>query len=264
MSGLIIRDDTGNGTCALTLNSEANRNALSSQMLETLLFEIQRASDDSHVRVIVIGAKGSTFCAGHDLREIESHRDDSDYGAQFFTALMELCAETMQAIVTAPKPVIAKVDGIATAAGCQLVASCDLAYASERSKFCTPGVHIGLFCSTPMVALSRNVATKHALEMLLVGDLVPADDAQSIGLINRSVSVSKLDQVIEGVAGKIASKSGHTLKIGKHAFYEQKTMSLEDAYAYASEVMVANLLAQDSCEGINAFLEKRTPNWSQA
>lgn len=264
MSKLINGDHAENGIYTLTLRSEANRNALSSRMLQTLLSEIQRASNDPCVRVIVIGASGSAFCAGHDLREIESHRDDSDHGVHFFTALMALCAETMQAIVTAPKPVIAKVDGIATAAGCQLVTSCDLAYASERSKFSTPGVHIGLFCSTPMVALSRNVATKHAMEMLLMGDLVSADDAQSIGLINRSVAVSELDQVIEAVAGKISNKSAHTLKIGKHAFYEQQPMSLKDAYAYASEVMVANLLAQDASEGINAFLEKRTPNWSQA
>ena len=261
MNKLVIRDHADNGICTLTLDSEHNRNALSKRMLKVLLSEIHHASENPHVRVIVVAAKGSAFCAGHDLREIERHRDDSDQGMQFYKDLMALCSKTMQAIVDARKPVIAKVDGIATAAGCQLVASCDLAYASERSKFSTPGVHIGLFCSTPMVALSRNVATKHAMEMLLTGDLLPADNAERIGLINRSVPASELDRTIQEVVEKIASKSGHTLKLGKHAFYEQQPMNLQDAYAFASEVMVTNLLAQDAREGINAFLEKRTPHW---
>lgn len=264
MSDLVIEHHADNGVCTLTLNSESNRNALSKQMLETLLHAMQSACDTSAVRVIVLSAKGSAFSAGHDLKEIEAHRHDPDQGVQFFETLMALCAETMQTIVNAPKPVIAQVNGIATAAGCQLVASCDLAYASAESKFSTPGVHIGLFCSTPMVALSRNVATKHAMEMLLVGEMVDAPEAEAMGLINRCVAASDLNQTVETVASKIASKSGRTLKIGKQAFYAQKQLPLEDAYRYTSEVMVANLLETDAREGISAFLEKRTPHWSKA
>src|SRR5210317_2122255 len=250
----------------VTMHERAHRycfiaNSLSKQMLETLLENIETVSNDPEVRVVIIKANGPAFCAGHDLREINVHREDPDQGISFFESLMALCAQTMLAIVNAPKPVIAQVNGVATAAGCQLVASCDLAYASEIARFSTPGVHIGLFCSTPMVALSRNVATKHAMEMLLVGDMVSASDAQAIGLINRCVSESDLHKTVDEVAGKIANKSKDTLKVGKQAFYEQQTMKVDAAYGYASEVMVSNLLAGDAREGISAFLEKRTPQW---
>ena len=261
MNDLILRDNANSGVCTLTFNSEANRNALSKLMLETLLENIESVSNDPAVRVVIIKANGPAFGAGHDLREINTHREDPDHGVLFFKSLMALCAQTMLAIVNAPKPVIAQVNGVATAAGCQLVASCDLAYASEIARFSTPGVHIGLFCSTPMVALSRNIATKHAMEMLLVGDMVSASDAQAIGLINRCVTESDLPTTVDEVAGKIANKAKDTLTVGKQAFYEQQTMKADAAYHYASEVMVTNLLADDAREGISAFLEKRAPQW---
>ena len=249
------------GILTLTFNSPRNRNALSKAMLEELQSQIQVASESIEVRVIVIDAIGSAFCAGHDLKEIESHRGDADDGVKFFQELMSLCSAVMEEIVRSPKPVIAKVDGIATAAGCQLVATCDLAYASEQSRFSTPGVHIGLFCSTPMVALSRNVSHKHAMEMLLVGEMISSVRAEEIGLINRCTKVEELDHVVALIALKITSKSVQTLRIGKQAFYEQVEMTLPEAYKYASEVMVSNLIHQDAREGIAAFLEKRDPKW---
>lgn len=249
------------GILTLTFNSPGNRNALSKAMLEELQSQIQVASESIEVRVIVIDAIGSAFCAGHDLKEIESHRGDADDGVKFFQELMSLCSAVMEEIVRSPKPVIAKVDGIATAAGCQLVATCDLAYASEQSRFSTPGVHIGLFCSTPMVALSRNVSHKHAMEMLLVGEMISSVRAEEIGLINRCTKAEELDHVVALIALKITSKSVQTLRIGKQAFYEQVEMTLPEAYKYASEVMVSNLIHQDAREGIAAFLEKRDPKW---
>lgn len=249
------------GILTLTFNSPRNRNALSKAMLEELQSQIQVASESIEVRVIVIDAIGSAFCAGHDLKEIESHRGDADDGVKFFQELMSLCSAVMEEIVRSPKPVIAKVDGIATAAGCQLVATCDLAYASEQSRFSTPGVHIGLFCSTPMVALSRNVSHKHAMEMLLVGEMISSVRAEEIGLINRCTKAEELDHVVALIALKITSKSVQTLRIGKQAFYEQVEMTLPEAYKYASEVMVSNLIHQDAREGIAAFLEKRDPKW---
>ena len=249
------------GILTLTFNSPGNRNALSKAMLEELQSQIQVASESIEVRVIVIDAIGSAFCAGHDLKEIESHRGDADDGVKFFQELMSLCSAVMEEIVRSPKPVIAKVDGIATAAGCQLVATCDLAYASEQSRFSTPGVHIGLFCSTPMVALSRNVSHKHAMEMLLVGEMISSVRAEEIGLINRCTKAEELDHVVALIALKITSKSVQTLRIGKQAFYQQVEMTLPEAYKYASEVMVSNLIHQDAREGIAAFLEKRDPKW---
>ncbi len=249
------------GILTLTFNSPRNRNALSKAMLEELQSQIQVASESIEVRVIVIDAIGSAFCAGHDLKEIESHRGDADDGVKFFQELMSLCSAVMEEIVRSPKPVIAKVDGIATAAGCQLVATCDLAYASEQSRFSTPGVHIGLFCSTPMVALSRNVSHKHAMEMLLVGEMISSVRAEEIGLINRCTKAEELDHVVALIALKITSKSVQTLRIGKQAFYQQVEMTLPEAYKYASEVMVSNLIHQDAREGIAAFLEKRDPKW---
>jgi len=213
------------------------------------------------VRAVVLAANGPAFCAGHDLKEITERRNDLDGGRAYVQDLMDRCSAMMQGIHRMPQPVIAAVEGVATAAGCQLIASCDLAVASQTARFATPGVHIGLFCSTPMVALSRNVAPKHAMEMLLTGDMLSADDAYRIGLVNRVVPPgAERDAAIE-VARKIAAKSAMTVKLGKEAFYRQFDMSLPEAYRYASQIMVENMMAHDAEEGIGAFVEKRTPQW---
>ena len=219
------------------------------------------AATNAEVRVIVLAAEGPAFSAGHDLKEITAARSHEDAGKAYFTELLDTCASVMQLIVSNPKPVIAEVTGVATAAGCQLVASCDLALAADSARFATPGVNIGLFCSTPMVALSRNVANKHAMEMLLTGDMVSASKAEEIGLINRAVAAEKLTAETMAMAAKIASKSAMTLAVGKHAFYRQSEMSLPGAYNYSSQVMVDNMLKHDAEEGIGAFVEKRTPQW---
>lgn len=250
------------GVQRLTLNDNRRRNALSETMLMELSRAIKEADQTDNIRVIIIAAKGPAFCSGHDLKEISSHRSDHDKGQAFFTKLMHLCSELMQNIVSCSKPVIAEVDGVATAAGCQLVASCDLAIASETAAFSTPGVHIGLFCSTPMVALSRNVSSKQAMEMLLTGDMISVNYAAEIGLINRAVPASELRQMTMELAEKIAVKSSLTLATGKRAFYAQKDLNLPEAYAYTSEVMVENMLRHDAKEGIDAFIEKRPPNWT--
>jgi enoyl-CoA hydratase/carnithine racemase len=213
------------------------------------------------VRVVVLAANGPAFSAGHDMKEMTARRSDADRGRAYFKQLMDACAAMMQAIVHLPKPVIACVQGPASAAGCQLVASCDLAIASSAAKFATPGVNIGLFCSTPMVALSRNVARKHAMEMLLTGDLIDAEEARRIGLVNRVVPPGAERQEALALARQIAAKSALTVKIGKEAFYRQLEMPLAEAYRYAADVMVENMLARDAEEGIGAFIEKRTPRW---
>jgi len=245
----------------LTLNRPAQRNALSRDLMAALQGELDAIATDKSIKVVILAANGPGFCAGHDLREMTAARSHDDRGRDFFAATMRECSALMQTIVTLPQPVIARVHGIATAAGCQLVASCDLAIATEAARFATPGVNIGLFCSTPMVALSRNVARKHAMEMLLTGDMVSASRAVELGLINRAVAPDLLDSEIASLAALIASKSGHTLKIGKRAFYQQLEMPLSEAYDFASRVMVENMLAHDAEEGINAFLEKRAPEW---
>lgn len=250
------------GILHLELNDPARRNALSQDMLETLHAAILSAGENMQVRVIVLAANGPAFCAGHDLKEITAARGHDDQGRAFFTHLMDLCGGLMQAVVTCPKPVIAQVQGVATAAGCQLVASCDLAVAGQSAKFATPGVNIGLFCSTPMVALSRNVSNKHAMEMLLTGEMVSAERAEHIGLVNQVVSDEELEQATQQLAEKIAAKSSQTLAVGKGAFYRQRELGLPEAYAYASEVMVQNMLDDDAVEGIGAFVEKRAPNWN--
>ncbi|MGF1769586.1 enoyl-CoA hydratase [Enterovibrio makurazakiensis] len=250
-----------NGVLRLTLNNPQRRNALSETMIGELHAAIANAAESSEVNVIVLNANGPAFSAGHDLKEITAAREESDKGRAFFATLMNKCAAMMTAIVHCPKPVIAEIDGIATAAGCQLVASCDLAYASNTSRFATPGVNIGLFCSTPMVALSRNVSSKHAMEMLLTGDMISASDAERIGLINRTTDSESLTAMTQAVADKIAEKSSLTLSIGKEAFYCQQDMELAQAYAYASDVMVDNMLTKDGEEGISAFVEKRPPVW---
>jgi len=257
---VLRRHDRG-GIAVLTLNRPKARNSLSEALLRALgaaLDEIA-ASPDTHV-VVLTGAPPA-FCAGHDLRELTARRADADGGRAYFGELMRLCSQVMQSIVRCPKPVIAAVNGIATAAGCQLVASCDLAVAGESSQFATPGVNIGLFCSTPMVALSRNVGRKQAMEMLLLGDMLPAARALEFGLVNRVVPDGAVMETALGLAETIASKSPLALLIGKQAFYAQAEMSLSEAYDHASHVMAENMMARDAEEGIGAFLEKRAPRW---
>ncbi|BDW85280.1 enoyl-CoA hydratase [Roseicyclus marinus] len=261
---ILLREQDADGVLRLTLNDPARRNALSEAMLTALGGTVEEAGRDPEVRVIVLAAEGPVFCAGHDLKEMTAGRAEQDRGRAYFTRILGQCSAVMQGIVACPKPVIAEVRGIATAAGCQLVASCDLALAAETAMFCTPGVHIGLFCSTPMVALSRNVSNKHAMEMLLTGDMMPAARAAEIGLLNRSVAPEVLRDEVTSLVRKIASKSALTLATGKRAFYAQREMPLAEAYAHASQVMVENMLARDAEEGIGAFVEKRAPVWVDA
>jgi enoyl-CoA hydratase/carnithine racemase len=258
---ILLTEQGENGVLRLTLNDVGRRNALSEAMLTRLGETLAAAATDPVVRVIVLSANGPAFCAGHDLKEMTAGRNAPDQGRAYFARVMAMCSGVMQAIVINPKPVIAEVTGIATAAGCQLVASCDLAVASNIAQFSTPGVHIGLFCSTPMVALSRNVADKHAMEMLLTGDIMSATRAAEIGLVNHVVAPDVLTETTMALARKIASKSSMTLAIGKRAFYTQREMPLPEAYDYASNVMVENMLAHDAAEGIGAFIEKRAPQW---
>ena len=252
---------TDEGVLRVTLNDEARRNALSEGMLDALQNMLDDAGANKQVRVIIIAARGPAFCAGHNLKEMTAARADADGGLAYYQRILGQCSAMMQSIVSCPKPVIAAVDGVATAAGCQLVASCDLAIASQEARFSTPGVHIGLFCSTPMVALSRNVSHKHAMEMLLTGDMVSGARAAEMGLINKAVLADDLDDEVMALATKIASKSSLTLATGKQAFYKQSEMALSDAYDYASQVMVQNMMAHDAQEGIGAFIEKRPAKW---
>jgi enoyl-CoA hydratase/carnithine racemase len=256
MEQVLLRRDEG-GIAWLTLNRAAARNALSLGLMEALAAELDATEADPAVKVVVIGGAGPAFCAGHDLRELRSRPERAAYQATF-----ELCSRVMTRIVRLPKPVIARVHGVATAAGCQLVASCDLAVAAATARFATPGVNIGLFCSTPMVALSRAVGRKAAMEMLLTGELIDAARARELGLVNRVVPEADLDAEVAALAGQIAAKSPLTLAIGKGAFYRQAEMGLDDAYAYVSEVMIRNMLARDAAEGIDAFLAKRPPVWT--
>ena len=257
---ILLREDR-DAVTTLTLNRPKQRNSLSEGLMAALQAELDAVADDQNIKVIILSANGPAFSAGHDLKELTAHRQDADRGKAYYQKIMSQCATLMQTIVRHPKPIIARIDGIATAAGCQLVASCDLAVASDTSRFATPGVNIGLFCSTPMVALSRNVSRKQAMEMLLLGEMVDAAHAANIGLINKAVPVGDLDQAVAAMAGTIAAKSGLTVRIGKEAFYRQLEHSLSDAYTYASDVMVQNMLAHDAEEGINAFIEKRHPTW---
>jgi enoyl-CoA hydratase/carnithine racemase len=219
------------------------------------------AEDNESVRAVVLTGAGPAFSSGHDLKELTAHRDDPDRGHAFYAETMRTCAELMLAIVRLPKPVIAAVNGIATAAGCQLLATCDLAVAATDARFATPGVNIGLFCSTPMVALSRNVSRKAAMEMLLLGEMIGADDALKLGLLNRVVPADQVLNEAVAFGRTIASKPSRTLKIGKEAFYRQAEMPLDEAYRYTVEVMVNNMLDSESVEGIGAFLDKRAPQW---
>jgi enoyl-CoA hydratase/carnithine racemase len=255
--------DRHGGVLVLTLARPDRRNSLSDTMLAALQTAIEGAGDDAGIRSVVIAAKGSAFCAGHDLKDLTAHRQDADGGRAYYELLMRQCAKLMRSIARCPKPVIAAVQGTAQAAGCQLVATCDLAVAAEEATFCTPGVNIGLFCSTPMVALSRNVSRKRAMEMLLLGELLPAREAAEYGLVNRVVPVGRLMDEAMALAQAIASKPPATLAIGKEAFYRQIEMGLGDAYDYAAGVMVQNMMHAESEEGIGAFLEKRTPVWDK-
>jgi enoyl-CoA hydratase/carnithine racemase len=252
----VLRRADSDGVATLTLDRPQARNALSIGLMTALEAEFAKLATDKSVKVVVIAGAGPAFCAGHDLKEIRANP-----GRAFYEALFEQCSRLMTAIVRCPKPVIARVHGIATAAGCQLVASCDLAVAAADARFATPGVNIGLFCSTPMVALTRAVGRKAAMEMLLTGDLVPAERALAIGLVNRVVPPGELETATHALAAQIASKSPLTLKIGKEAFYSQLEMGLDDAYAYASRAMTDNMLARDAEEGIDAFIAKRKPVW---
>ena len=258
---LVVASRSG-AVLRLTMNRAAARNALSSAMMSALQKAFEATAEDE-ARVIVLAAEGSAFCAGHDLKEMTALRSDPDDGRAAFEAIFTQCSRLMQTIVRHPKPVMAQVQGIATAAGCQLVASCDLAVASESARFATPGVNIGLFCSTPMVALSRNVSRKHAMEMLLTGELISAERALEIGLVNRVVAAAELEAETMQLAHLIASKPHATVKIGKEAFYRQLEMPLSEAYDYASRVMTENMLHAESSEGICAFLEKREPRWPE-
>jgi len=258
---ILLRALSADGVLRLTLNDVARRNALSEAMLSELGRAFTQAGEDSAVRVIVLAANGPAFCAGHDLKEMTAGRTAPDLGRAYFAKVMAQCSGVMQGIVNCPKPVIAEVTGVATAAGCQLVASCDLAIAANSARFGTPGVHIGLFCSTPMVALSRNTSNKHAMEMLLTGDMTPATRAAEIGLVNYAVPDGELTATTTEMARKIASKSAMTLATGKRAFYAQREMPLAEAYDYASQVMVENMLTHDAAEGIGAFIEKRAAQW---
>jgi enoyl-CoA hydratase/carnithine racemase len=258
----VLLETCDEGVFRLTLNRPAQRNALSIGLITALGEALDRAAADKECRVIVIAGAGTAFCAGHDLREFRAL--DSDNRREAYQQIFAQCSALMLQIVHLAKPVIAEVHGTATAAGCQLVATCDLAVAAADARFATPGVDIGLFCSTPMVALTRAVGRKSAMEMLLTGELVDAATAKAIGLVNRVVPASELAAATAALARQIAAKSALTVAIGKEAFYRQAELGLTEAYAYAAEVMTKNMLARDAAEGIDAFLEKRPPVWQDA
>jgi enoyl-CoA hydratase/carnithine racemase len=259
-TAILLRETLG-GIAVLTLNRPQARNSLSEGLIAELHAALRDIHDDTSVRAVVLAANGSAFSAGHDMKELTARRADADRGRAYFAQIMTACSAMMQAIVQLPKPVVAAVQGVATAAGCQLVASCDLAVASEAASFATPGVDIGLFCSTPMVALSRNVPRKQAMEMLLTGEPIAAATARDIGLVNRVVAAGTERDAAIALAQKVALKSAYTIKLGKEAFYRQAEMSLADAYRYAAEVMTENMMARDAEEGIGAFIEKREAKW---
>ena len=257
---ILLREDK-DGIATLTLNRPAARNSLSEDLIHALGAAFDAIARDTSVRIVILTANGPVFSAGHDLKELTARRADPDGGKAYFRHIMTICSEMMQKIVALPQPVIAVVSGIATAAGCQLVATCDLAIASTEAKFATPGVDIGLFCSTPMVALTRNIPRKNAMHMLLTGEPVSATEAARMGLINNAVPAGSEHDAALALARIIASKSKATVKIGKLAFYRQAELGLAEAYAYAGEVMTENMMTQDANEGICAFIEKRKPEW---
>ncbi|WP_029031352.1 enoyl-CoA hydratase [Salinarimonas rosea] len=256
-----LRRSDADGVCTLVLDRPRARNALSDATIALLHETLGAVAADRSVRCVVLAAEGPAFCAGHDLKEMTARRADADRGRAYFEDLMRRCSAMMQAIVALPQPVIAAVEGVATAAGCQLVATCDLAVAGEGARFATPGVHIGLFCSTPMVALSRNLAPKHAMEMLLLAEPVDAREAYRLSLVNRVVPAGEALATADALARSIAGRSTLTVATGKRAFYRQAEMGLSEAYDYAARVMAQNMMARDAEEGINAFVEKRPPAW---
>ena len=257
---VLVRERDGD-IAVLVLNRPQQRNSLSEALLNALAAALTDIAADKSVRAVVMAANGVAFCAGHDMKELTARRSDADGGRAYFKHIMTTCSAMMQQIVALPQPVIAAVQGVASAAGCQLVASCDLAIASSAAKFATPGVDIGLFCSTPMVALSRNVPRKQAMEMLLTGEPISAARARELGLVNRVVTAGTERDAAVALAQKVALKSAYTVKLGKEAFYRQAEMSLAEAYRYAAEVMTENMMARDAEEGIGAFIEKREPKW---
>ena len=249
------------GVAVLTLDRADRRNSLSMEMLEALAEALARLDADGTVRAVVLAAEGPAFCAGHDLRELQAHRNDADQGRAFFERTLSLCAQLMTGVVRLRQPVIAAIEGVATAAGCQLVASCDLAVAGAGARFCTPGVNIGLFCSTPAVALSRNVPAKAAMEMLLTGEMVDAETARGFGLVNRVTPAGGALEAAKALAAGIAARPARVVALGKAAFHRQRGMELDAAYAHASGVMLDNMLASEAQEGFAAFLDKRPPQW---
>ncbi|HXT06240.1 MAG TPA: enoyl-CoA hydratase [Roseiarcus sp.] len=258
---ILTRDDD-DGVATLTLSAPGNRNALSLLMIDSLIVALTEIDKDPTIRVAVIDGQGPALSAGHDLKEVQAHRNDEDRGAAYFEKLMGRCADLMRGITEMAKPVIAAVEGVATAAGCQLVAACDLAIAGEAARFALPGVNIGLFCSTPLVAVGRAVSRKAAMELALTGDLIDARRAEAIGLVNRVVAEGRALAEAQALAAKIAARSGVVVALGKRAFQRQIETTLSDAYAIASQAMIENLALADSAEGIAAFVEKRAPVWS--
>lgn len=262
-NALLLAQIAGNGVLTLRMNRPATRNALSLDMIEAFERVLARIATDPAVRCVVLAGEGPAFCAGHDLRELSAARKSPDAGRDFFEATMLRCAGVMQGLAALPQPVIAAVEGVATAAGCQLVAACDLAIAGASAKFCTPGVDIGLFCSTPAVALARNVGRKHAMEMLLTGEMISADEAIRIGLVNRVVAAGSALAEAKTLATKIAAKPASTVRLGKKTFHAQIGQDLASAYAIAGRAMVENLMHADAVEGIEAFIDKRKPKWQE-
>jgi enoyl-CoA hydratase/carnithine racemase len=260
MSAVLRREQTAS-VMRLVLNDPTSRNSLSEAMMAALQSTLDQCANDTTVHVIVIAADGPVFCSGHNLKELTANRKSADNGAAYFEKVFGLCSQLMLTIANHPCPIIAEVDGLASAAGCQLVASCDLAYASRRARFCTPGVNIGLFCSTPMVPLSRAVPSKLAMEMLLTGDVHDAAFAYRAGLVNAVVDDAALTEHVNGIANKIASKSQSAIRYGKRSFYEQKALPLAEAYDTMSAIMVKNMLDGAACEGLDAFISKRNPIW---
>ena len=261
MQSTILSRTDADSVATLTLSSPDTRNALGLLAIDQLIVALSDLDRDRNVRAVVIEGVGPAFSAGHDLKEIQAHRGDADKGAAYFEKLMQRCSEFMRAIVESPKPIIAAVEGVATAAGCQLVAACDLAIAGEAARFALPGVNIGLFCSTPLVAVGRAVSRKHAMELALTGDMIDARRAEAIGLVNRVVATGQALIEARALAARIASRSGAVISLGKRAFQRQIETSLADAYRIAAQAMIDNLALSDSGEGISAFLEKRAPAW---
>jgi enoyl-CoA hydratase/carnithine racemase len=259
----ILRRADAQRVATLTLSQPESRNALGLLMIDSLIVALAEIEKDAHVRAVVIAGDGPALSAGHDLKEIQAHRNDEDRGAAYFEKLMRRCAELMRGVAESPKPVIAAVEGVATAAGCQLVAACDLAIAGEAARFALPGVNIGLFCSTPLVAVGRAVSRKAAMEMALTGDMIDARRAEALGLVNRVVPKGDALREAQAVAARIATRAAPVVALGKRTFGAQMETTLADAYRIASQAMIDNLELPDAREGIAAFLEKRAPAWSE-